>query len=116
MEVWKNVKLPKGRVLIPGVISHATNVVEHPELIAPAPLRYAEVRRARECDREHRLRLCPRAVHRRVHPSIMWAKLEALVAGARIASQKLWSAPRKAAAARQRRRAKPRRRKLPRRS
>jgi 5-methyltetrahydropteroyltriglutamate--homocysteine methyltransferase len=98
-EVWKRVKLPKGRVLIPGVISHATNVVEHPELIAQRLVRYAEgvgrenVIASTDCG------FAQGPFMRRVHPSIMWAKLEALVAGARIASQKLWSAPRKAAAA-----------------
>jgi 5-methyltetrahydropteroyltriglutamate--homocysteine methyltransferase len=97
-EVWKNVKLPNGRVLIPGVISHATNVVEHPELIAQRLVRYAEgvgrenVIASTDCG------FAQGPFMRRVHPSIMWAKLEALVAGARIASKKLWSAPRKAAA------------------
>jgi 5-methyltetrahydropteroyltriglutamate--homocysteine methyltransferase len=97
-EVWQSVKLPKGRVLIPGVISHATNVVEHPELIAQRLVRYADcvgrenVLASTDCG------FAQGPFMRRVHPSIMWAKLEALVAGARIASQRLWSAPRKAAA------------------
>jgi hypothetical protein len=96
--VWQSVKLPKGRVLIPGVISHATNVVEHPELIAQRLVRYADcvgrenVLASTDCG------FAQGPFMRRVHPSIMWAKLEALVAGARIASQKLWGAPRKAAA------------------
>jgi len=98
-EVWKSVKLPKGRVLIPGVISHATNVVEHPELIAQRLVRYADgvgrenVIASTDCG------FAQGPFMRRVHPSIMWAKLEALVAGARLASERLWSAPRKAAAA-----------------
>ncbi len=98
-EVWKNVKLPKGRVLIPGVISHATNVVEHPELIAQRLVRYADCVGRENVIASTDCGFAQGPFMRRVHPSIMWAKLEALVAGARIASQKLWSAPRKAAAA-----------------
>jgi 5-methyltetrahydropteroyltriglutamate--homocysteine methyltransferase len=97
-EVWKNVKLPKGRVLIPGVISHATNVVEHPELIAQRLVRYADCVGRENVIASTDCGFAQGPFMRRVHPSIMWAKLEALVAGARIASQKLWSAPRKAAA------------------
>ena len=58
-QVWKNVKLPDGKVLIPGVISHATNVVEHPELIAERIAALRQSGRARERDGRHRLRLCP---------------------------------------------------------
>ncbi|HEY1507012.1 MAG TPA: cobalamin-independent methionine synthase II family protein [Stellaceae bacterium] len=98
-EVWKSVKLPKGRVLIPGVISHATNVVEHPELIAQRLTRYAECVGRENVIASTDCGFAQGPFMRRVHPSIMWAKLEALVAGARIASKKLWGAPRKAAAA-----------------
>jgi len=97
-EVWKSVKLPKGRVLIPGVISHATNVVEHPELIAQRLIRYAECVGRENVIASTDCGFAQGPFMRRVHPSIMWAKLEALVAGARIASKKLWSAPRKAVA------------------
>ena len=99
-EVWKSVKLPKGRILIPGVISHATNVVEHPELIAQRLVRYAEVVGRENVIASTDCGFAQGPFMRRVHPSIMWAKLEALVAGARLASKTLWSAPRKAAAAR----------------
>ena len=61
-QVWKNAKLAAGQVLIPGVISHATNVVEHPELVAERIVRLAKNRRARERDCRHRLRLCAGAV------------------------------------------------------
>ena len=97
-EVWKSVKLPKGRVLIPGVISHATNVVEHPELIAQRLVRYAasvgreNVIAGTDCG------FAQGPFMRRVHPSIMWAKLEALVAGARIARKELFGGGRKRAA------------------
>jgi 5-methyltetrahydropteroyltriglutamate--homocysteine methyltransferase len=88
--VWKDVKLPKGKVLIPGVISHATNVVEHPELVAERIMRYASV-----VGRENVLAgtdcgFAQGPFHRRVHPTIQWAKLDALAAGARIASKALW--------------------------
>ena len=96
-EVWKNVKMPNGRVLIPGVISHATNVVEHPELIAQRLVRYAGVLGRENVIAGTDCGFAQGPFMRRVHPSIMWAKLEALSAGARLASKTLWSAPRKAA-------------------
>jgi 5-methyltetrahydropteroyltriglutamate--homocysteine methyltransferase len=90
-QVWRDAKLPAGAVLIPGVISHATNVVEHPELVAERI-----VRLARLLGRENVLAgtdcgFAQGPFHRRVHPSIMWAKLEALAAGARLASTQLWT-------------------------
>ena len=90
-KVWKDVKLPDGKVLIPGVISHATNVVEHPELVAERIGRYAglvgreNVLAGTDCG------FAQGPFYRRVHPSIMWAKLEALAQGARLASKELWS-------------------------
>jgi len=88
--VWKTVKLPPGRVLIPGVISHATNVVEHPELIAERTVRFAN-----QLGRENVMigtdcGFAQGTFYRRVHPSIMWAKFEALVEGARLATKQLW--------------------------
>jgi len=88
--VWESAKLPPDRVLIPGLISHATNVVEHPELVAERI-----VRLARLVGRENLLAgtdcgFAQGPFHRRVHPSIMWAKLDALVKGARLASTELW--------------------------
>ena len=88
--VWESAKLPEGRILIPGVISHATNVVEHPELVAERI-----VRLARLVGRENLLAgtdcgFAQGPFHRRVHPSIMWAKLDALVKGAQLASAELW--------------------------
>ncbi len=89
-KVWEEVKLPQGKALIPGVISHATNVVEHPELVAERIIRYASV-----VGRENVLAgtdcgFAQGPFYRRVHPSIMWAKLEALAQGARLASKALW--------------------------
>ncbi len=89
--VWESAKLPADRLLIPGVISHATNVVEHPELVAERI-----VRLARLVGRENVLAgtdcgFAQGPFHRRVHPSIMWAKLGALVEGAKLASAELWA-------------------------
>jgi len=88
--VWETAKLRPGQVLIPGVVSHATNVVEHPELIAERIVRLANL-----VGRENILAgtdcgFAQGPFHRRVHPSIMWAKLDALVKGARLASAELW--------------------------
>ena len=89
-KVWQDVKLPAGKVLIPGVISHATNVVEHPELVAERIARYARL-----VGRENVLAgtdcgFAQGPFYRRVHPSIMWAKLEALAEGAGLATKELW--------------------------
>jgi methionine synthase II (cobalamin-independent) len=89
-QVWKDVKLPPGRVLIPGVISHATNVVEHPELIAERTLRFANLLGRENVMIGTDCGFAQGTFYRRVHPSIMWAKLEALVEGARLASKQLW--------------------------
>ena len=62
-KVWQDVKVPEDRVLIPGVISHVTNVVEHPELVADRLIRYAEYRRPRKSDGRLGLRLCTRSFH-----------------------------------------------------
>jgi 5-methyltetrahydropteroyltriglutamate--homocysteine methyltransferase len=97
-EVWQSVKLPKGRVLIPGVISHATNVVEHPELVAQRLIRYAKAVGRENVIASTDCGFAQGPFMRRVHPSIMWAKLEALVAGARIASQELFAKGTKRAA------------------
>jgi len=97
-EVWEKVKLPKGRILIPGVISHATNVVEHPELIAQRIVRYAKVVGRENVIAGTDCGFAQGPFMRRVHPSIMWAKLEALTAGAKIASKALFGAGGKRAA------------------
>ncbi|HXW41457.1 MAG TPA: cobalamin-independent methionine synthase II family protein, partial [Xanthobacteraceae bacterium] len=88
--VWQTVKLPPGRLLIPGVISHATNVVEHPELIAERIVRIARLVGRENVIAGTDCGFAQGPFHRRVHPSIMWAKLEALAHGARLASAELW--------------------------
>jgi 5-methyltetrahydropteroyltriglutamate--homocysteine methyltransferase len=88
-KVWKNAKLD-GRVLIPGVISHATNVVEHPELVAERIVRLAHLVGRENVIGGTDCGFAQGPFYRRVHPSVMWAKLESLVAGARLASAELW--------------------------
>jgi 5-methyltetrahydropteroyltriglutamate--homocysteine methyltransferase len=90
--VWEDVSLPEGKKLIPGVVTHHTNVVEHPELIAQRLVRLAGV-----VGRENVLAgtdcgFAQGAFIRRVHPEIQWAKLAALAEGARLASRQLWGA------------------------
>ncbi|HSQ06020.1 MAG TPA: cobalamin-independent methionine synthase II family protein, partial [Burkholderiales bacterium] len=84
-QVWKNVKLPPGKVLIPGVISHATNVVEHPELIAERISRFANLLGRENVIAGTDCGFAQGTFYRRVHPTVMWAKFEALVEGARLA-------------------------------
>ena len=88
--VWEDVKLPDGKVLVPGVISHATNIVEHPELVAERIVRFAGVLGRENVIAGTDCGFAQGPFHRRVHPSIMWAKLEALVQGTRLASRQLW--------------------------
>lgn len=89
--VWEKVRLPEGKLLIPGVISHATNVVEHPELVAERIIRLAELIGRENLIAGTDCGFAQGPLHQRVHPSIMWAKLEALVEGAALASRRLWS-------------------------
>jgi 5-methyltetrahydropteroyltriglutamate--homocysteine methyltransferase len=89
--VWEEVKLPKDKVLIPGVISHATNIVEHPELVAERIVRLAKLIGRENLIAGTDCGFAQGPFYRRVHPTIMWAKLEAMAEGARIASKKLWA-------------------------
>ena len=89
-KVWKNAKLGEGQVLIPGVISHATNVVEHPELVAERIVRLAQIVGHENVIAGTDCGFAQEELNRRVHPSIMWAKLEALAEGARLASKELF--------------------------
>ncbi len=88
--VWETVKLRPGQVLIPGVISHATNIVEHPELVAERLVRLARIVGRENVMGGTDCGFAQSPFARRVHPSIMWAKLRSLVEGARIATQELW--------------------------
>lgn len=88
--VWETVKLPEGKVIIPGCIAHSTSVVEHPELVAERIVRIARlvgrenVMGGSDCGFAQSQGL------QRVYPSIMWAKLQALAEGARLATRELW--------------------------
>jgi len=84
-KVWRDVKLPDGKLLIPGVVSHATNVVEHPELVADRLVRFANV-----VGRENVLASTDCGLGGRIHPDIAWAKLRTLAEGAALASKQLW--------------------------
>jgi 5-methyltetrahydropteroyltriglutamate--homocysteine methyltransferase len=77
--------LPDGKMLIPGVVSHATNIVEHPQVVADRIVRYANV-----VGRENVIAGTDCGLGGRIHPQIAWAKLEALAEGARLASRELW--------------------------
>ena len=84
-KVWREVKLPEGKILIPGVVSHATNVLEHRELVADRILRYAGV-----VGRENVIAGTDCGLGGRIHPQLAWAKLKALAQGAALASRQLW--------------------------
>jgi 5-methyltetrahydropteroyltriglutamate--homocysteine methyltransferase len=84
-KVWKHVKLPDGKLLIPGVVSHATNIVEHPELVADRIVRFAQL-----VGRENVIAGTDCGLGGRIHRQLAWAKLTALSAGAKLASKELW--------------------------
>ena len=90
--VWEKVKVPDGKILVPGVISHSTPLVEHPELIAQRLVRYAKI-----VGRENVIGGADcgfasfAAKEQEIHPSIVWAKFKNLAEGARIASKQLWA-------------------------
>jgi 5-methyltetrahydropteroyltriglutamate--homocysteine methyltransferase len=88
--VWENIKLPAGKILIPGVIAHTTNCVEHPELVAERILRYARLVGRENVIAGVDCGFAQGLATARVHPSIMWEKLRMLAEGARLASRRLW--------------------------
>jgi 5-methyltetrahydropteroyltriglutamate--homocysteine methyltransferase len=95
-KVWTEVKMPEGRQLMPGVVSHQTNVVEHPELVAERIVRFANILGRENVIAGTDCGFAQGPFIRRVHESIMWAKLESLAEGARLASAQLWGGPAKA--------------------
>jgi 5-methyltetrahydropteroyltriglutamate--homocysteine methyltransferase len=84
-QVWKEAKLPLGRKLGYGVISHSTNIVEHPELVAERLSRVAKLVGQENVLASTDCGFAQGPFHRRVHPTVMWAKLESLAEGARLA-------------------------------
>jgi 5-methyltetrahydropteroyltriglutamate--homocysteine methyltransferase len=85
-KLWKDVKLPAGKVVMPGVVTHSTNLIEHPEIIADRIVRWADT-----VGRDKVVASTDCGLGGRVHPQIAWAKLEALGQGAELASRRLWS-------------------------
>jgi 5-methyltetrahydropteroyltriglutamate--homocysteine methyltransferase len=85
-KIWRETRLPAGKILIPGVVSHASNVVEHPELVADRIVQYAGL-----VGKENVLASTDCGMGGRVHHQIGWAKLKALVEGAQLATKQLWS-------------------------
>lgn len=89
--LWESTRLPEGKILIPGVITHSTNIVEHPELVAERIVRFAErvgrenVVAGADCGFASQASYRPE-----IHPSVVWAKFRSLAEGARLATQKLW--------------------------
>jgi 5-methyltetrahydropteroyltriglutamate--homocysteine methyltransferase len=88
--VWQSAKLPDDKVLIPGVISHSTVLVEHPELVAERIARFANVVGRERVIAGADCGFATFAGSKEVHPTIVWAKLKALSDGAQIASERLW--------------------------
>jgi 5-methyltetrahydropteroyltriglutamate--homocysteine methyltransferase len=89
-KVWRTVDLPSDKLLIPGVITHSTVLVEHPELICDRILRFAQVVGRERVIAGTDCGFGTFAGMMTIHPTVAWAKLEALVAGARLASTQLW--------------------------
>jgi 5-methyltetrahydropteroyltriglutamate--homocysteine methyltransferase len=91
--IWEKVKLPPQRVLLPGVIAHTTNIVEHPKLVAERLVRLAKLVGRERVIGNSDCGFAQGVFYQRVHPSIMWAKLETLAEGARLATMELWGRP-----------------------
>jgi 5-methyltetrahydropteroyltriglutamate--homocysteine methyltransferase len=90
-KVWQNVKLPKGKVLIPGCISHSTVLVEHPATVAERIVKYAKVVGRENVIAGSDCGFATFAGSKEIHPSIVWAKMKALADGAKLASKELWA-------------------------
>lgn len=89
--VWENAKLPEGKVLIPGVVTHASNIVEHPELIAERLTRYARLVGRENVIAGTDCGFSSQATYNtEVHPRVVWAKFQAMAEGARLATEQLW--------------------------
>jgi 5-methyltetrahydropteroyltriglutamate--homocysteine methyltransferase len=88
--VWEKTKLPEGKILIPGVVTHHTITVEHPRLVADRILRFARLVGRENVIAGTDCGFAQAQFIKRAEPSVMWAKFEALVEGAGIASTELW--------------------------
>ena len=90
-KVWENVKLPDDKVIIPGVVSHCVQLVEHPELVAQRIERFAKVVGRERVLASNDCGFATAGAHDEVHPLVAWAKTKSLVDGARIATKRLWN-------------------------
>jgi 5-methyltetrahydropteroyltriglutamate--homocysteine methyltransferase len=90
-QIWETVKLPEHKVLIPGVVSHCVELVEHPELVAQRIVRYAGVLGRERVIASNDCGFATSSAGDQVHEDVAWAKLQALSEGARLASNRLWS-------------------------
>jgi len=88
--VWEDVKLPDGKILIPGVVGHVTNTIEHPELVAMRIENFARLVGRENVIAGTDCGFSQGSLNPRVHSTIMWAKLRTLAEGADLASQRLW--------------------------
>ena len=88
--VWQKVKLPPGKILIPGVITHHVMTVEHPQVVADRLVRFANIVGRENVIAGSDCGFAQAENVQRVHPDIMWAKFEALAAGARLTTEELW--------------------------
>jgi 5-methyltetrahydropteroyltriglutamate--homocysteine methyltransferase len=86
ISLWEDTKLPEGKIIAPGVVTHSTPLIEHPQLVADRIERWAKV-----VGRENVIASTDCGLGLRLHPSLAWAKLKSLTEGARIASDALWS-------------------------
>jgi 5-methyltetrahydropteroyltriglutamate--homocysteine methyltransferase len=91
--VWQSVQLPPGKILIPGVVTHHTTSIEHPRLVADRIIRFAALVGRENVIAGTDCGFAQLEAYQRVHPQVMWAKLEALAEGAQVASQELWGVP-----------------------
>ena len=89
-KLWEEVRLPEGKVLIPGVLDTTTNFIEHPELVAERIVRYAQLVGRENVIAGSDCGFGTSAWGRKVETNIVWAKLQAMAEGARLASQELW--------------------------
>jgi 5-methyltetrahydropteroyltriglutamate--homocysteine methyltransferase len=89
--VWQSHKLPDGKSLIPGIVTHHLTTVEHPRLVADRIIRFARLVGKENVIAGTDCGFAQNQGIQRVHPSVMWAKFDSLVQGARLASQELWS-------------------------
>src|SRR5262249_5965879 len=95
--IWEDIKLPAGKKIIPGMLLHASNIVEHPELIAERLMRFARLVGRDNVIAGTDCGFSSQAMYKtEVHPTVVWAKFEALRDGAKLASERLWATKGKA--------------------